>query len=197
MSDLLKVAIPLLVLLGAGVGWLLRHYAFGGAVTQRASVSHTAAQMLSLMKQHGIDAKDLQSMEVYLQGKSDRALDIDALASTSGEGDLFPDLPRRYQISAFFGAKADAALAVAEAMLKETELTLSILLSDSENEALNNSQQAFRTYRDVQSEFASSIVRGGSLETTLYLMESIRLTSLRNDELKEELERRKRLQGNG
>ncbi len=193
-KELLPILIPILLLVLAAVGFLFRHYLFGGSLVQRATVSHTATQMLSLMKQHGIDVKDINAVEAYLKGKPVDSLELTELKPKEQE-DYFSDVPPRYQISAYLGARANAALNVAEATLGETELTLSILLSEKENETLNNAQEAFRKYREAQSEFAASIVSGGSLETTLYLMESIRLTKLRNDELREELERRKDLEG--
>lgn len=194
LKELLPILIPVAIVLLAAAGFLVRHYFFGGSLVQKATVSHTATQMLSLMKQNGIDVKDIKAVEAYFKGKPSDSLDLAELIVDDQKGELFSDLPSRYQVSAYLGAKADAALNVAEAMLNETELTLSILLSEKENDALNEAQEAFRKYRSAQSEFASSIVSGGSLETTFYLMEAIRLTKLRNDELREEMERRKALE---
>src|SRR5690606_2917491 len=152
--------IPIGIVLLGGAGWLLRHRWFGGALVQRTSVSHTATQMLTLMKQNGIAFEEIQAMEAYLEGKSDAALNITDAPSSKAEAAPIPELSPRDHVSAYLGAKADAALAVAEATLQETELTLGMILSAEDRVALGRAQEAFRTYRGLQSEFASSLVHG-------------------------------------
>lgn len=190
----LEVFIPLLLAIGAAIGWLIKRQVTGQADAEDHASLERTINLRRLLREEGISLEEAKQLrEEFKKSKGGlTGAEAQAVAAKVAEAEerererVILDDPRTpfEETTVGMNIKARAELEVLEASLEQTVQDFLEECSPARKQSLIDAQQAWLLFRNKDAELASLLAEGGSLASMLFVGHQISLTEQRINEIR-------------
>lgn len=176
----LSIVVPIAVLIGGGIGFLLKRGLTGAPKRERADYLNSVADLAAKLRSNGMTLNEVNALEAVIKSP--------ILASSTGAAPTLYDMaaddePAVFHTTAAMRGRAGAEYEVAEAKLRQALMDLEIVLEADEWAALEASQLAWGNYREALEARALAEFGNGTGGPLAMMLAGIAETNRRTDEL--------------
>lgn len=156
-------------------GFLIKRLLTGARAQERVTLYAGLTDIAAKMKQHGVSAGDVTTVEAFISRKRREGV---LITQTADETPATEDdkRPAGYWSQASMNQRAGASFQTATAQLEEVLLELEHYVSE---EHLRAVQETWERFRDEQADFAASQYEGGSIAPLIRASEAEAITQQR------------------
>lgn len=176
---------------GRGLVFLLHRWWTGAPKQERATYLNSVADLAGKLRSNGMSIEDVRQFEAIMQNPT--VVNSHAMTQVVEDLEDEPEEPVAFHTNFAMKRRAAAAYGVADAHLQQALEDLRLLLSDSEDEALDTVQERWAEYRTAMRDMAELLFEGGTHAPLFGMMTAITETERRTAEVRASVEMRSKL----
>lgn len=188
-----KIALVLLGVLLSGVAYLIKRRLEKKPALEKLDVQTKLLSINKQMKEQGLTAGDLATLELVLTGKA-QAVEKHTHEMEQAARPLLEKPMGEFLSQAEMNIRASNNLDIAKLKMTHVVNELKLLLDEPDKSALLSAQTAWESYCVEQAEASAIAYRGGSIYPLIYLSELEKLTVDRTARLQADLDELRRLE---